>query len=257
MTTVHASDNRSLHLHSVSLCVLFSISLISGVARAQTSSETTKPPSMVQPKKPASLPTKKEVASVSQKVEVVNNEAVLKMVQADLDDALVIAKIQSAPNADFHLDIDSIVELKNKKVSASVIRAMMEKAGMPVADLKPADPPKPTPAPLGATTAIGGTWSGQMTIENEPTTIRLVFQRSALGTYSGGIVIQASSGVASTGRVEVREGEGEIVLAAVVDAGAQVEFTPSSLSATSIAGDVQAKSAGSNGVRKGTFSITK
>ena len=56
--------------------------------------------------------------------EVLTNESVIKMVAAGLDDAVIIAKINSSPAA-FTLDADGLIGLKNGKVPSTVVRAML------------------------------------------------------------------------------------------------------------------------------------
>lgn len=57
------------------------------------------------------------------------NEAVLKMVQAELGDELVIAKIQQAPREELDVSPEALVQLKKKGVSKAVLDAMIKRAG--------------------------------------------------------------------------------------------------------------------------------
>ncbi|HZT29372.1 MAG TPA: hypothetical protein VFA33_05790 [Bryobacteraceae bacterium] len=249
MSTRNFANRMSSVLAAVIAVALFWMLSTTALSQTQATGQKTSPPT----KKAVT----KKSAPTAPKPDVLNNQAVIKLVDAGLDEALICAKIKSAEKAEFQLDTDSIIELKNKKVPASVIRAMMEKSGMAVADVKPPEPQKPQPEPTRPAAALSGTWAGQMTVEGEPTAIRMVFQKSALGTYSGAIAFQSGSGAANSGRVELREQGAGMLLSAATDAGAQVEFTPASVSAGALSGEVQLKVAGANGIRRGTFNIAK
>lgn len=58
-----------------------------------------------------------------------SNEEVVKLVEADLGDEIVIAKIKSSPDAKFEVSTAALVALKKAKVSKAVIAAMIERAG--------------------------------------------------------------------------------------------------------------------------------
>jgi hypothetical protein len=61
----------------------------------------------------------------------ITNEEVVKLVDADLGDEIVIAKIKNAPVARLDVSTDALLSLKDKKVSKGVITAMIERAGQP------------------------------------------------------------------------------------------------------------------------------
>src|SRR6266568_9089319 len=72
--------------------------------------------SQTQPAGPKTAPPSKKAvtkkSAPAPKADVLNNQAVLKLVEAGLDDTLICAKIRSAEKAEFQLDTDSIIELK-------------------------------------------------------------------------------------------------------------------------------------------------
>lgn len=60
--------------------------------------------------------------------EKLTNQGVVEMVEAGLGDSLVISKIQQAGSVEFDLEVDAIIDLKNKNVSEDVIQAMLDKS---------------------------------------------------------------------------------------------------------------------------------
>jgi hypothetical protein len=60
-------------------------------------------------------------------VSAMNNNDVVKMVKAELDDDTVILAISSAKSAEFDTSASALVELKNKGVSQPVIQAILKK----------------------------------------------------------------------------------------------------------------------------------
>jgi hypothetical protein len=83
------------------------------------------------------------------------NDDVIKMVQAKLPDAVVVAKIRSSP-CKFDTTTDSLIKLKQVGVSDAVLQAMAEAGTVPA---KPAQSAAansvPGPAPGGLPTEIG------------------------------------------------------------------------------------------------------
>jgi hypothetical protein len=53
------------------------------------------------------------------------NQSVIALKSADLSDELVIAKIKGAP-AEYKVDTEDIISLKQAKISEAVIQAMIE-----------------------------------------------------------------------------------------------------------------------------------
>jgi hypothetical protein len=73
-----------------------------------------------------------------------NNNDVIKMVKAELDDETVILAINSAKSGEFDTSANGLVELKNKGVSQKVIQAILKKqsdASAPAAESAPAPAP--------------------------------------------------------------------------------------------------------------------
>lgn len=79
-----------------------------------------------------------------------NNNDVIKMVKAELDDETVILAINAAKTGEFDVSANGLVELKNKGVSQPVIQAMLKKQGG--AEEK-AEESTPTPAPVARITS--------------------------------------------------------------------------------------------------------
>ena len=76
-----------------------------------------------------------------------NNNDVVKMVKAELDDDTVILAIHSAKSSEFDTSANALVELKNKGVSQPVIQAILKKQnGGGDSDAEEAVP-APSPAP--------------------------------------------------------------------------------------------------------------
>jgi len=60
-----------------------------------------------------------------------SNDDVLKLVELELGDDVVIAKINQAPEVAFKLDTDDLVNLKQRGVSRDVIAAMLKRSSPP------------------------------------------------------------------------------------------------------------------------------
>lgn len=59
--------------------------------------------------------------------ETLTNQDVVKMVSAGLGDVVIIAKVQEAPQVDFHLAVDDLVSLRKDGVSERVVQAMLDR----------------------------------------------------------------------------------------------------------------------------------
>ena len=82
----------------------------------------------------------------AQKAEVLTNKTITDLVQAGLDDAIIVSKIESSP-CKFDLSTAALVALKKEKVSSDIIKEMMAKTqGKSPVKLDVA----PTPAPVAA-----------------------------------------------------------------------------------------------------------
>ena len=57
-----------------------------------------------------------------------NNAEIVKLTKADMGDAVIIAKIKSAPSVAFATDTDDLVKLKQSGVSKAVIAAMLDRS---------------------------------------------------------------------------------------------------------------------------------
>ena len=93
--------------------------------------------------------------------EVLTNATVVRMVAAGLDEQTIVARIQTAPAAEFALGTDDLIALKEAKVSGPVIRAMLNRTAAKPAAAEPSavavkDPgpglpqPASTPEPVPA-----------------------------------------------------------------------------------------------------------
>lgn len=67
--------------------------------------------------------------SSAAKEKPLTNEAVVAMIQAELGDDLVIAKIRQAPNEALDVSAEALVKLKKQGVSKAVLDAMIARAG--------------------------------------------------------------------------------------------------------------------------------
>lgn len=79
--------------------------------------------------------------------QALTNDDVIKMVQAKLGDAVIVAKIKSSP-CKFDTSTDALIKLKQAGVSDAVLQAMTEAVGPATSE-----PPNPSPvaaAPAGA-----------------------------------------------------------------------------------------------------------
>ena len=102
-------------------------------------------PAVAAPK--SAQPAARAVPAVRPKSEpeVLTEDSVIKLVAAGLDEEVVIAKIKSS-QAKFTLDTDSLIRLKNAKVSGAVVRAMLNwKAPGTATPAAPAAPAAPAP----------------------------------------------------------------------------------------------------------------
>jgi hypothetical protein len=86
-----------------------------------------------------------------------NNNDVIKMVKAGLDDETVILAIDAAKTAEFDTSANSLVELKNKGVSQNIIQAVLKKqgAGEAAAEAKESEPKSPPPVARIASKKVG------------------------------------------------------------------------------------------------------
>lgn len=84
----------------------------------------------VAPLRPPATGNAKSLPSVPSEP-ALTNEEVLKLVAADLGDEIVVAKIKSARVASLDVTTDTLLALKEKKVSKVVLAAMIERAGEP------------------------------------------------------------------------------------------------------------------------------
>ncbi len=111
------------------------------------------------PKKATPVPKSrvaKKAPSAVTSPEILSNEAIIRMVAVGLDEETIVAKINSSP-ADFRLDTNSLITLKEAKVPSRVLRAMLNRkspaaqtpAAQPVTtDPGPAVPLSPAPEPV-------------------------------------------------------------------------------------------------------------
>ena len=60
---------------------------------------------------------------------VLTNKEVMKLIELDLGDEIVIAKIKNAPKESLDVSTDALLALKKAKVSSAVVAAMIERAG--------------------------------------------------------------------------------------------------------------------------------
>ncbi len=84
-----------------------------------------------------------------------NNAEIVKLTKADMGDAVIIAKIKSAPSVAFATDTDDLVKLKQSGVSKAVIAAMLDRStAAPAHAAAPSGgaAPAPAPAPAGEAT---------------------------------------------------------------------------------------------------------
>jgi hypothetical protein len=75
---------------------------------------------------PSSDDTRAKPAEVV-RVPIFSNADVLKMSDAGLPEEIIIAKIADVPDAHFDVSTDALVELNKKKVSTSVVKAMLHR----------------------------------------------------------------------------------------------------------------------------------
>lgn len=146
------------------------------------------------------------------------NEEVVKLVAADLGDEIVIAKIKNSAVARLDVSTDALVALKDKKVSKTVITAMIERAGQPNKTPTASTPPASS-ATQGASSA-GGPCAG---IELMGLYKNEIFDR-AMG---GGVVewlakIRNNTGVTKIVVFGWRDSEGQTRKSQVQIAGGQI-----------------------------------
>ncbi|MGH9939831.1 MAG: hypothetical protein ACREAM_26625 [Blastocatellia bacterium] len=90
-----------------------------------TGSKGFKPPVTPQPPQPAP-------PAAPNNSQALTNQKVIEMVKAGLDDANIIATINSAPAALFDLSADGLINLSGNKVSINVINAMRQRLNKPL-----------------------------------------------------------------------------------------------------------------------------
>jgi hypothetical protein len=95
------------------------------------------------PAKTTSAPRKTPPAKASPQSEVLNNDAIIKMVSAGIDEQTILAKISASKTTDFRLGTDDLIRLKQAKVPDAVIRAMLTPGAAPA-----------SPAPAAATSLV-------------------------------------------------------------------------------------------------------
>ncbi|HYP07158.1 MAG TPA: hypothetical protein VER03_13080, partial [Bryobacteraceae bacterium] len=95
------------------------------------------------PRKPAAAKPAKPAPQAAKQPEVLNNDAILRMVAAGLDEETILTKIKTAPITDFALDADNLIKLKEGKTPQRVLRAMLA-AKAPAAEPAPVKDPGPS-----------------------------------------------------------------------------------------------------------------
>jgi hypothetical protein len=85
-------------------------------------------------------------ASSAQAPAALTNADVIALVQAGLDEGIIISKIQHSPVA-FNTATAGLVELKNASVPASVVKAMIERSDASFSTPAPTSETRNTPAP--------------------------------------------------------------------------------------------------------------
>lgn len=114
------------------------------------------------------------------------NQDVVKMVQAGLDDALIISKIRTSPS-NFQTDPDTLIQLKRLGVSGAIMQAMTEAGSPPPPANQPATNQVP-PLPSGyGFYAFDGEYKALV-----PSTVELVLGLEQAGAY--GIAVDGFSG---------------------------------------------------------------
>lgn len=73
-------------------------------------------------------------ASVWEREVILTNKEVMKLIELDLGDEIVIAKIKNAPKVTLDVSTDALLALKKSKVSSPVIAAMIERAARSAVD---------------------------------------------------------------------------------------------------------------------------
>lgn len=178
---------------------LLALSLVSSSLQAPAQGTAApKQPPKAKPAAPQATAPKpaapKPAASRSSGPEVLTNDSIMKMVSSGMNEAAVIAKINSSAAA-FTLDGDSLIRLKSANVPPIVVRAMLNwKApgtaapAAPVAAAAPAvpaaPPPPPPEAPLTTVTARQG--ASTFPLSDKPQSV--LFIKSEAGTVKEAVV---------------------------------------------------------------------
>ncbi|HET8550297.1 MAG TPA: hypothetical protein VFL57_19940 [Bryobacteraceae bacterium] len=114
------------------------------------------PPAKAKAAKPVVSPRKQAPATAAPRIDpkLLNNDAIVSMVAAGIDEQTIIAKIRSSSSIEFQLDADNLIRLKEANVPQAVIRAMLNaKAPAPqpaAAVIKDAGPSAAPVAPAPA-----------------------------------------------------------------------------------------------------------
>jgi hypothetical protein len=109
----------------MSTVAVLTLSIVSHLA-AQTPSPTSKPVKTAKPAAAKMSARKAVQPAPNAQPEILNNDAVVRMVAAGLEDEIVIAKIKTS-KTDFALDADNLIRLKEAKIPQAVLRAMLAK----------------------------------------------------------------------------------------------------------------------------------
>lgn len=88
----------------------------------------------VEPPPPPPLPAPRSIPAPRPEDAGLTNQGVVALVEADLGDEIVIAKLKNAPKVTFDLSTEALQALKKAKVSSPVIAAMIERAARPAVD---------------------------------------------------------------------------------------------------------------------------
>jgi hypothetical protein len=113
------------------------------------------PPAPRTPQAPAPA-TKKAIQTTKP---AMNNGDVVKMVEAGLDESIVISAIRHAARTTFSLDADSLIVLKKSEVSDGIIAVMFNPSSpaRPPSTSTPAPPPSAPLSPLPTPASTAGT----------------------------------------------------------------------------------------------------
>jgi hypothetical protein len=158
------------------------------------------PPAAAKPKPPAktgAAPRKQSPAAKPARApEVLDNNAIIRMVSAGIDEQTILTKIQASATTNFSLGTDDLIALKQAKVPDAVIRAMLKPgstaapaaaAAAIVKDPGPAPPP-PIPANLEQVTIRQG--STLLPVVDKPQTVTFIkSEASSVGSAITNIVL--------------------------------------------------------------------